>query len=228
MQIKDLPDVGRDLTGSDVVALDDANGSTKKVSVEQLQPTPLAVSIPTGQWSGSGSDYYISIAASNVTADSILLPHYDQASAALLNGPVWCVPAAGSFTIHTTAIPSGTVTVLVQFVGTLGEAQYQVLSDVYSKAQVDGIVAQAIKPLRIGDTNTSWIANADYNSYTTTGIYFISTNPTNGPNDGHNGDWSLLWVLGGRSDTVVQVQFNKTGVHCRILSTTWQSWKTMA
>lgn len=102
---------------------------------------PLVVNIPTGQWSGSGSDYYISVTASNVTADSILVPTCDRASEELLKGSVWCVPAAGSFTIHTNAIPAGTITIMVQFVGTLGEAQYQVLADVYSKSQVDTLTA---------------------------------------------------------------------------------------
>ena len=98
-------------------------------------PAPLAMTIPASQWSGSGSDYYVTVNASNITADSILIPHYDEASAAYLNGLIWCVPAAGSFTIHTSAIPSGAVTVLIQFAGTNGDAQYQVLADVYSTSQ---------------------------------------------------------------------------------------------
>lgn len=97
--------------------------------------TPFIVSIPTSQWSGSAGDYYISVNASNVTANSILVPNYDSDSAGFLNGPVWCVPSAGSFTIHTSALPSDTVTIMVQFPGTMGEAQYQVLADVYSTSQ---------------------------------------------------------------------------------------------
>lgn len=103
--------------------------------IAPLQIAPLVVSIPTGQWSGSGNDYYISVSASNVTANSILVPNYDNESAAYLKGPVWCVPAAGSFTIHTSVVPSGTVNIMVQFPGTMGEANYQVLADVYSKSQ---------------------------------------------------------------------------------------------
>lgn len=103
--------------------------------IAPLQIAPLVVSIPTGQWSGSGNDYYISVSASNVTANSILVPNYDKESAAYLKGPVWCVPAAGSFTIHTNIVPSGTVNIMVQFPGTMGEANYQVLADVYSKSQ---------------------------------------------------------------------------------------------
>lgn len=119
------------------------SGTNYKLSGSDLAPTPLVASITTGQWSGSGSDYYITVTASNVTADSILSPTYDHTSDSRLKGPVWCVPAAGSFTIHTSAIPTGTVTIMVQFVGTLGEAQYQVLADVYSKSQTDALIAQS-------------------------------------------------------------------------------------
>lgn len=116
--------------------------------------TPFVATIPTGQWSGSGSDRYITVQASNVTANSVLVPHYDSASEALLNGQLWCVPANGSFTIHTSAIPSGTVTVMVQLLGTLGEANYQVLADVYSTSQVDSIVAQSTAFMRVLGTYT--------------------------------------------------------------------------
>jgi len=100
-----------------------------------IAPAPFVVTITTGQWSGSGSDRYITVTASNMTENAMLYPFFDDASSALLNGPVWCVPAAGSFTIHTSAIPSGTVTISVLLAGILGEAQYQVLADVYSKSQ---------------------------------------------------------------------------------------------
>ena len=118
-------------------------GSYSKSELQEMHPSPYVATITTGQWSGSGSDRYITVSASNVTADSILIPTYDADSESRLNGPVWCVPAAGSFTIHTTAIPSNTVTIIVQFVGTLGTAQYQVLSDVYSKSQTDALIAQS-------------------------------------------------------------------------------------
>lgn len=113
-------------TGDKLVTLDE---------IKEIYKHPLVVTIPTGQWSGSGSDYYISVTASNVTADSILVPTCDRTSEGLLKGSVWCVPASGSFTIHTNAIPAGTVTIMVQFVGVMGEANYQVLADVYSKSQ---------------------------------------------------------------------------------------------
>ena len=124
----------------------DATGQGILTALQNLaavQAVPYVASIPTGQWSGSGNDWYITINASNVTANSILIPNYDKDSSELLNGPVWCVPAAGSFTIHTSAIPAGTVTIMVMFAGTMGEAQYQVLDDVYSKDQTDALVAQS-------------------------------------------------------------------------------------
>lgn len=134
-QINQLPDANRYLSSTDFLAFEDANNVTYKISGDRLGISPYAATITSGQWSGSGSDYYITVSASNVTADSILIPHYDNASLQYMQGPVWCVPAAGSFTIHTSALPTGTVTILVQFVGVMGEAQYQVLADVYSTSQ---------------------------------------------------------------------------------------------
>ena len=133
MRINQLP-AATGVAQNDVLAIDTQNG-TYRVPRSVLAPSPYVATIPTGQWSGSGNDYYITVNASNVTADSILVPCYDADSRSRLNGPVWCIPAAGSFTIHTSAIPSDTVTILVQFPGVMGEAQYQVLADVYSKSQ---------------------------------------------------------------------------------------------
>ena len=140
-RINQLP-TASSVAQTDVLAIDTAD-KTYQVPRSILAPAPYIATIPTGQWSGSGSDRYITVTASNVTADAMLYPFYDNASAALLNGPVWVIPAAGSFTIHTSAIPSGTVTISVLLAGIVGEAQYQVLADVYSKSQVDSIVKQS-------------------------------------------------------------------------------------
>lgn len=142
MRITELPQAAS-VAQTDDLAIDVPGGRTYRVPRSILAPAPYIATIPTGQWSGSGSDYYITVTASNVTADSILYPFFDSASEALLNGPVWAVPDAGSFTIHTSAIPSGTVTISVLLAGVVGEAQYQVLSDVYSKSQTDALVAQS-------------------------------------------------------------------------------------
>ena len=143
-----------DATGQDLVAA--------LQNIAPLQVAPLVVSIPTGQWSGSGNDYYITVNASNVSVNSILVPCYDADSRSRLNGPVWCVPAAGSFTIHTSAIPSGTVTILVQFPGVMGEAQYQVLADVYSKSQA---VAKADIVNNLTSTATNQPLSANMGNY---------------------------------------------------------------
>lgn len=140
-RINQLP-AASSVAQTDVLAIDTPD-KTYQVPRSILAPAPYIATIPTGQWSGSGSDRYITVTASNVTADAMLYPFYDNASAALLNGPVWVIPAAGSFTIHTSAIPSGTVTISVLLAGIVGEAQYQVLADVYSKSQVDSIVSQS-------------------------------------------------------------------------------------
>lgn len=157
-RINQLP-AASSVAQTDVLAIDTTD-KTYKVPRSVLAPAPYIATIPTGQWSGSGSDRYITVTASNVTANAMLYPFFDNASAALLNGPVWVIPAAGSFTIHTSAIPSGTVTISVLLAGIVGEAQYQVLADVYSMAQVDSIVAQstANKALSISLTSsmTTW------------------------------------------------------------------------
>lgn len=140
-RINQLP-VASSVAQTDVLAIDTPD-KTYQVPRSILAPAPYIATIPTGQWSGSGSDRYITVTASNVTANAMLYPFYDSASAALLNGPVWVIPADGSFTIHTSAIPSGTVTISVLLAGIVGEAQYQVLADVYSKSQVDSIVSQS-------------------------------------------------------------------------------------
>ena len=149
MRINQLP-AATEVAQNDVLAIDTSNG-TYQVPRSVLAPSPYVATIPTGQWSGSSGDYYITVTASNVTADSILIPHFDADSEANLQGPVWCVPAAESFTIHTNTLPSGTVTILVQFIGIMGEAQYQVLADVYSTSQA---VAKADIVDNLTSTNT--------------------------------------------------------------------------
>ena len=143
------------------LVLDARQGKVLDEKIAAMAAQMLAVTIPSGQWSGSGSDYYFSVTASNVTANSILIPSFDKASGALLKGPVWCVPAAGSFTVHTKAIPAGTVTILVQFIGTMGTANYQVLADVYSKSQVDSIVSQSTAIMDVSSGITAVAAYVD-------------------------------------------------------------------
>ena len=103
--------------------------------IASLQVAPLALTIPASQWSQESDYYYVTINASNVTANSILVPNYDKTGLDNLAGPIWCVPSTGSFTLRTSALPRGEVNVLIQFPGVMGEANYQVLADVYSTSQ---------------------------------------------------------------------------------------------
>ena len=151
-RINQLP-VASSVAQTDVLAIDTPD-KTYKVPRSVLAPAPFQVTIQPGYWSGSGSDYYFTVSASNVTENAQLYPFYDKASDALLKGPVWAIPADGSFTIHTSAIPSGTVTISVLLAGIVGEAQYQVLADVYSKSQVDSIVSQSTANLIKTGTKT--------------------------------------------------------------------------
>ena len=212
--------------------------------VSVTTPAPLAMTIPASQWSGSGSDYYITVSASNITADSILIPHYDEASAAYLNGLIWCVPAAGSFTIHTSAIPSGTITVLIQFAGTNGDAQYQVLADVYSTSQalakadvVDGLTSTATNvPLSANQgkilkdrLEVKTITSGDLDDITETGYYFI--NAASGVVANSPAGYSNLIVLCRNGAGCGQICFTKTEMYHRAYSgspAAWGAWTKIA
>lgn len=90
-----------------------AKGKELKDSIDALQIAPLALTIPASQWSQGQDDYYVTINASNVTVNSILVPSYDQTGLNNLTGSIWCVPSAGSFTLRTTSLPRGEVNVLI-------------------------------------------------------------------------------------------------------------------
>ncbi len=191
---------------------------TMRGAIDELKVLPFVVDVTSGQWSGSGSDWYITVTADNVTEDSILVPNYDNASAAYLKGPVWCVPAEGSFTIHTSAIPSGTVKIMVQMLGVMGEAHYQVLADVYSKSQTyskDQAVAKtdivnnltstaANKPLSaaqgkaLGDSVAYHEYKRTNGSSTSITSYSSASNPYTVPDDGYirvtGTDETIQWL----------------------------------
>ena len=172
-----------------------------KVAYDDLHVSPLIVSIPSGQWSGSGNDYYFTVSASNVTSNSILVPNYDKTSASYLNGPVWCVPASGSFTVHTTAIPSGTVNILIQFVGIMGEAEYQVLADVYSKSQTyskSEAVAKADIVNNLTSTSTTAPLSANMGKTLNNKIINLVTKSTYVGTTDSDGDISILNIITGR------------------------------
>jgi hypothetical protein len=85
-----------------------------KAVYDDLHSIPIVSTITPQQWSGGNSDWYISVSASNVKSNSILVPSYNKESAAYLKDSVWCVPSNGSVTIHTGALPSGNVTIMIQ------------------------------------------------------------------------------------------------------------------
>lgn len=223
-QINQLPDANRYLSSTDFLAFEDANNVTYKISGDRLGISPYAATITSGQWSGSGSDYYITVSASNVTVDSILIPHYDNASLQYLQGPVWCVPAAGSFTIHTSALPTGTVTILVQFIGIVGEAQYQVLADVYSTSQavakadiVNSLVSTATdKPLSaaqgkaLNDTKV-WNLGA----FTKSSKSAVESELTSKFNAMSDGDFAIFWMQGNYSGSMTNGGWRCTSLYRR-------------
>jgi hypothetical protein len=221
-RINQLP-AASSVAQTDVLAIDTTD-KTYKVPRSVLAPAPYIATIPTGQWSGSGSDRYITVTASNVTANAMLYPFYDNASAALLNGPVWVIPAAGSFTIHTSAIPSGTVTISVLLAGIVGEAQYQVLSDVYSREQVDTIVTQstANKAYSIETVSESSVIDFDDIWQYGNGIYSIKipANSTSKPVAGTEAEyWYVFQATFYRNYTygiqIASRSINSTNVYMR-------------
>lgn len=223
-RINQLP-TASSVAQTDVLAIDTPE-KTYQVPRSVLAPAPYIATIPRGQWSGSGSDRYITVTASNVTADAMLYPFYDNASAALLNGPVWVIPAAGSFTIHTSAIPSGTVTISVLLAGIVGEAQYQVLADVYSKSQVDTIVSQSTAIVYGVGTNIP--SNSNFNNYTSPGAYSVASQViaesiTNIPYR----QAGRLEVRGTLSTYIIQYYYPYTNVnrfYMRRYTNAWSDW----
>lgn len=212
------------MAAADYRLMTDETGKRIAVALEAFQAVPYVATIPTGQWSGSGSDWYITVQASNVTANSLLIPHYDSASEALLNGPIWCVPAASSFTIHTSAIPAGTVTVMVQLLGTLGDAQYQVLSDVYSKSQTDALVAQSTAMLTWLDGQN--LSNKDFNALKTAARYRVGNLAqfSNGPSSiGYSGTIEVDVAF----NYIRQIVYCDSGAAYRFSydsGSTWNNW----
>lgn len=147
------------VTNDGTIALSAKQGKVLKDSIDALQIAPLALTIPVGQWSQGSDYYYVTINASNVTANSILVPSYDKTGLDNLAGPIWCVPSIGSFTLRTSALPRGEVNVLIQFPGVMGEANYQVLADVYSKSQTYSKTEAVAKADIVNNlTNTSTTA----------------------------------------------------------------------
>ena len=59
--------------------------------------------------------------------------------------------------------------------------------------------------------NKSWISGAELNDYKSTGVYYIGDSPTFGGQSA-GVSWSIMVVLAGRSDTLVQIFYKSDGL----------------
>lgn len=168
------------LSGSDLINVR-RSGVNYKLSGDDIAPSPLVKTITVSEWSGSGSDYYVTVVDSKVGTTSILIPSYDHSSEQLLQGAVWCVPASGSFTIHTSAVPTGSVTIAIWFknvgnssgfngstslpINTNNKSTLRTTLDVYSKSETNSAIQTATNliPINKGGTNATTAAKAKAN-----------------------------------------------------------------
>lgn len=109
----------------------------------------FVTTITTNQWIADTNDYYITINSNKITENSILIPSFDHDSEALLTAPVWCEATNGSFKIHTNDLPLGTVTILVQIPGIIGDITYQILAN----NVITGVKGDAESSYRTGNVN---------------------------------------------------------------------------
>ena len=78
---------------------------------------------------------------------------------------------------------------------------------------------------RIDPVNKTWQANADCNSFTETGIYFLSTGTINGI----GGAYGQLQVIAGRSDIINQIyRANGKTYEREYRSSSWSDWQELA
>lgn len=117
---------------SDVFAIDTPEG-TRQIPRELLNPSPIGITIPTGQWSGSGP-YTYTLNATNVDEDTVINAQMDG-SIINLTSALDVTPGEGTITLSTETLPSGTITVYIFFPGIVGDVEVQVLADVYTKSQ---------------------------------------------------------------------------------------------
>ena len=121
-------------TGDKLVTLDDLKAAYDNVHIPSKQ-----LQITTGQWSGSGP-YTITASATNVTANSIVDWQMDS-SINYLASDLTVTTGAGTVTLSTATKPTNTINITLFFPGTTDDVDVQVLSDVYSKSQVDTLLA---------------------------------------------------------------------------------------
>lgn len=79
--------------------------------------------------------------------------------------------------------------------------------------------------IRLNPYEPGWTSNADLNTYTQTGTYYLST----GRQNGVGGDWGMLQVIGGRADTFNQIYRANGRIFEREYRATngWTAWKEL-
>ena len=129
-------------TGDKLVNLDEL-----KLVYDKLHVPSVQVQIPTGQWSGSSTRTY-TVNATGVTTDTIIDWAMDS-SINYLTSELTVTPGSGTLTFSTPTLPAGTINVTLFFPGVNGEVVIQTLADVYSKSQVDTLLAAKVSTSNI-------------------------------------------------------------------------------
>ena len=135
-------------TGDKLVNLDEL-----KLVYDKLHVPSVQVQIPTGQWSGSSTRTY-TVNATGVTTDTIIDWAMDS-SINYLTSELTVTPGSGTLTFSTPTLPAGTINVTLFFPGVNGEVVIQTLADVYSKSQVDTLLAAKVSTSNIINNLTS-------------------------------------------------------------------------
>ena len=135
-------------TGDKLVNLDEL-----KLVYDKLHVPSVQVQIPTGQWSGSSTRTY-TVNATGVTANTIIDWAMDS-SINYLTSDLTVTPGSGTITFSTPTLPAGTINVTLFFPGVNGEVVIQTLADVYSKSQVDTLLAAKVSTSNIVNNLTS-------------------------------------------------------------------------
>ena len=139
-------------TGDKLVNLDEL-----KLVYDKLHVPSVQVQIPTGQWSGSSTRTY-TVNATGVTTDTIIDWAMDS-SINYLTSELTVTPGSGTLTFSTPTLPAGTINVTLFFPGVNGEVVIQTLADVYSKSQVDTLLAAKVSTSNIINNLTSTETN---------------------------------------------------------------------
>ena len=130
--------------------------SESRMVPKSQNKTPVKLQIPVGQWNGNGP-YTYTVNVTNVTANTDIDYTIDE-SQDYLTSEIVVATGAGTVTLTTASLPTGTVNVTVYFRGVTGEINVQVLADVYSKSQVDTLLGAKVNTLDVVDNLTTTVA----------------------------------------------------------------------